>query len=69
MIYFRDWSSIWVLDPSNRVPRQVARFDDPLRRSTRIEMDIDGEHVYFTLGDPQSEIFTATLSGLMTVPD
>lgn len=69
MIYFRDWSSIWVLDPSNPVPHQIARFDDPVRRSTRIEMDIDGERVYFSLGDPQSELFAAALSGLMTLPD
>jgi Tol biopolymer transport system component len=68
LIYFRDWSGIWVLDPANPVPRQVAQFDDPIRRSTRIEMDVDEERVYFTLGDPQSELFSAALTGLSSTP-
>ena len=66
-IYFRDWLGIWSLDPANPNPRQIARFDDPVRRSTRIEMDVDKERVYFSLGDPQSELFSATLSGLMAI--
>ena len=69
MIYFRDWLSIWGLDPSNPVPRLIARFDDPVRKSTRIEMDVDGERVYFSLGDPQSDLFAAALSGLMESPN
>jgi hypothetical protein len=68
-IYFRDWLSIWSLDPENPVPRLIAQFDDPSRRSTRIEMEIDGERLYFSLGDPQSELFSAALSGLKTVPN
>ena len=63
-IYFRDWTSIWLLDPANPVPRQIVRFDDPLRKSSRIEMDADGERVYFSLGDPQGDLLVAEISGL-----
>jgi Tol biopolymer transport system component/DNA-binding SARP family transcriptional activator len=63
-IYFRDWTGIWAIDPANPIPRQVVQFDDPTRRSTRIEMDIDGDKVYFSLGDPQADLFVAELSGL-----
>jgi serine/threonine protein kinase len=68
-IFFRDWQSIWLIDPKSLVPRQIVRFDDPIRTSTRIEMESDGERVYFTLGDPQSELNTARLSGLSKTPD
>jgi len=63
-IYFRDWISIWVIEPGSTVPRQIVQFDDPSRRSTRIEMDTDGEHIFFSLGDPQSDLFVAEMSGL-----
>ncbi|HZI42315.1 MAG TPA: hypothetical protein VFD67_11445, partial [Gemmatimonadaceae bacterium] len=65
-IFFRDWQSIWLIDPKSLVPRQIVRFNDPTRHSTRIEMESDGERVYFTLGDPQSELNTARLSGPST---
>jgi serine/threonine protein kinase len=68
-IFFRDWQSIWLIDPKSLVPRQIVQFDDPIRRSTRIEMESDGERVYFTLGDPQSELNTARLSGLSKIPN
>jgi len=68
-IFFRDWQSIWLIDPKSLVPRQIVQFDDPIRRSTRIEMESDGERVYFTLGDPQSELNTARLSGLSKTRD
>ena len=68
-IFFRDWQSIWLIDPKSLVPRQIVQFDDPIRRSTRIEMESDGERVYFTLGDPQSELNAARLSGLSKTPD
>jgi len=68
-IFFRDWQSIWLIDPKSLVPRQIVQFDDPIRRSTRIEMESDGERVYFTLGDPQGELNTARLSGLSKTPD
>lgn len=61
-IYFRDWTSIWSLEAGNDEPRQIVRLDDPTRTSTRIEMDVDGEHVFFSLGDPQSDLFEAELS-------
>jgi Tol biopolymer transport system component/DNA-binding SARP family transcriptional activator len=63
-IFFRDWESIWLLNPANPVPRQIVRFDDGIRRSTRIEMDADGDRVYFTLGDPQGELFLTDISGV-----
>jgi Tol biopolymer transport system component/DNA-binding SARP family transcriptional activator len=63
-IFFRDWQSIWLLNPANPIPRQIVRFDDPVRRSTRIEMDADNERVYFTLGDPQGELFVTDISGV-----
>jgi serine/threonine-protein kinase len=68
-IFFRDWQSIWLIDPAKPVPRQIARFDDVIRRSTRIEMDADSERVYFTLGDPQSELNMARVSGLAKIRD
>jgi len=61
-IYFRDWTSIWTLETGSSAPREIVHFDDPSRRSTRIEMDVDGEHVYFSLGDPQSDLWVAELS-------
>lgn len=57
-----DLRRFWTIEPGNNVPRQIVRFDDPSRRSTRIEMDVDGERVYFSLGDPQSDLFVAALS-------
>jgi serine/threonine protein kinase len=45
-------------------PRQLVRFDDPARQSTRTEWATDGRQFYFSLGDPQSDIFIAELSGL-----
>jgi hypothetical protein len=66
-IFFRDWDSIWLVDPANPVPRQIVRFDDAIRRSTRIEMDTDGERVYFSLGEPQSELNMARVSGLSKI--
>jgi hypothetical protein len=64
-IFFRDWQSIWLLNPANPIPRQIVRFDDAVRRSSRIEMDADHERVYFTLGEPNGELFTVDISGLV----
>jgi serine/threonine-protein kinase len=60
-IYLRHDAGIMVLGPGARQPREVVRFDDPVRQPTRIEMDADGQRVYFSLGDPQSDLFMAEL--------
>ena len=60
-IYLRHDAGIMVLSPGARNPRELVRFDDPARQPTRIEMDVDGQRVYFSLGDPQSDLFVAEL--------
>ena len=60
-IYLRHDAGIMVLDAGARAPHELIRFDDPTRQPTRIEMDIDGHRIYFSLGDPQSDLFSADL--------
>ena len=60
-VYFRHEAGIMVLPPGARDPRELLRFDDPARQPTRIEMDVDGQRIYFSLGDPQSDLFLAQL--------
>jgi TolB protein len=41
--------------------REVVRFDDPLRQSTRPEFATDGQRFYFTIGTRGSDIWEMTL--------
>jgi Tol biopolymer transport system component len=64
-IYFRAaGEGLWCVSAEGGTPRELVRFDDPGRQSTRQEWATDGRRFYFSLGDPQSDIFIAELAGL-----
>jgi Tol biopolymer transport system component len=56
-------ASIWRVPISGADPELVVRFDDPRRRTLyRHELAVDGGHVYFTLGDFESDIWMMEFS-------
>jgi serine/threonine-protein kinase len=55
---------LWAKPLAGGAPREVVRWDDPGRRSTRGEWDTDGKRFYFSLADPQMDIFVADIIGL-----
>ena len=41
--------------------RDVVRFDDPLRQSTRPELGTDGRRFFFTIGTRVSDVWEMTI--------
>lgn len=60
-IYFKagtaDAAAIWALSASGGPPRRVVQFDNPDRPSGRPEIATDGERLYFTVVNRQSDIW------------
>jgi dipeptidyl aminopeptidase/acylaminoacyl peptidase len=54
-----DRASIWSVARSGGTPRLLVRFDDPAREWHRYGFRARGGRFYFTVGDRQSDIWTA----------
>ena len=54
-------SSIWAVPASGGTPRLLIRFDDPSRPSNRREFATDGKRIYFTIAQPESDIWLMEL--------
>ena len=55
-------SSIWAVPAAGGTPRLLIRFDDPARPSTRREFATDGKRLYFTIAEPESDIWLMELA-------
>jgi hypothetical protein len=53
--------SIWELPFSGGVAREVVRFDDPYRLPIRGRFDTDGQRLFFTLDERESDIWVADI--------
>ena len=47
---------------SGCAPRELVRFDDPQRQSTRPEFATDGHHFYFTISEQKSDVWAMELA-------
>ncbi len=54
-------SSIWSIPVAGGTPTMLVRFDDPARPSLRREFATDGKRIYFTIAQPQSDIWVMEL--------
>ena len=66
-VYYRTYdpagrSAIWSVTLDGTPPRQLARFDDPARRSLRREFATDGQRFYFTVARDESDIWSMELT-------
>ncbi|HEU5170345.1 MAG TPA: BTAD domain-containing putative transcriptional regulator [Gemmatimonadales bacterium] len=66
LIYYKAFdqdgrSTIRALAVLGGVPRDVVRFDDPLRQSARPEFTTDGRRVFFTIGARTSDVWEMAL--------
>jgi hypothetical protein len=52
---------IWLIPTNGGAPREVARFDDPLRPVYRDDFSSEGESVYFVVTELASSLWTASL--------
>ena len=50
-------ASFWLLNPNGQ-PRLLVRLDDLSRPSGRSDFAVDGQRLYFTIDDRQSDIYT-----------
>ncbi|WP_373057753.1 TolB family protein [Gemmatimonas sp.] len=65
-LLIRNRLGIWMLPGGGGVPRQVVRFDDPLHPIGLYARNfaMHAGRLYFTLQDPQSNIWVAPVTGL-----
>ena len=65
-ILVRNRRGIWTMPVGGGVPRQVVRFDDPLHPIALNARNVamHASRLYFTLQDPQSNIWVVPVSGL-----
>jgi Tol biopolymer transport system component len=65
-IFFHSRHGVWVLAASGGAPREVLRFDDPLHPHATNARSVTGYagFLYFTLQNPQSNIWIARVTGL-----
>jgi serine/threonine-protein kinase len=54
-------SSIWAVPVAGGTPRLLIRFNDPARPSNRREFATDGKRLYFTIAQPESDIWLMEL--------
>lgn len=52
-----DAAGIWALPASGGSPRLLVRFDDPDRPPARTNFATDGQRLYFTVANRQSDIW------------
>jgi Tol biopolymer transport system component len=58
-----DHASVWSVSPKGGQPKLVVRFDDPSREWHRYGFAAARGQFYFTLGDRQSDVWTAEVEG------
>jgi dipeptidyl aminopeptidase/acylaminoacyl peptidase len=56
-----DRASVWSVDPETGVRKPLVRLDDPSREWHRYGFGSSGNRLYFTLGDRQSDLWTAAV--------
>jgi Tol biopolymer transport system component len=54
-------AAIWALGLAGGPPRQLVRFDEPLRPTRRPEFAVDANRVYFTLAQSESDVWVMGL--------
>lgn len=54
-------AAIWALGVAGGAPRQLVRFDEPLRPTRRPEFAVDANRVYFTLAQSESDVWVMGL--------
>jgi serine/threonine-protein kinase len=62
VVYFKSYDaegfpSIWLVPVDGGAPRLIARFDDPMRPSNRVQFATDGRRLYFPIDDRQSDVW------------
>jgi TolB protein len=65
-IYYKGYhsvghSSFWSVPATGGKPKLLVRFDDPNRKSLRIEFTTDGSLLFFTLTDNKSDVWVMDL--------
>jgi hypothetical protein len=65
-VYFKAFdaegrASFWAVPSAGGAPRLLVRFDDPARQSSREELATDGTRFFFTVGQPESDVWTMEL--------
>ncbi|MDZ4865383.1 MAG: protein kinase [Gemmatimonadota bacterium] len=65
-LYSQDRFGVWAVPVKGGVPREVVRFDDPLHPHATNARNLAAHagRLYFTLQDPQSNIWMAKVTGL-----
>ena len=54
-------AAIWALGADGGKPRQLVRFDEPLRPTRRPEFAVDANRLYFTLAQSESDVWVMGL--------
>ena len=54
-------AAIWSLGLDGSAPRQLVRFDEPLRPTRRPEFAVDAKRLYFTLAESESDVWVMTV--------
>ncbi len=54
-------ASFWSVPVAGGTPQLLVRFDDPSRRSNRLEFTTDGERFFFTIGRQESDVWLMEL--------
>jgi hypothetical protein len=54
-------AAIWALGVAGGAPRQLVRFDEPLRPTRRPEFAVDAARLYFTLAQSESDVWVMAL--------
>ncbi|HUQ80049.1 MAG TPA: hypothetical protein VM076_02860, partial [Gemmatimonadaceae bacterium] len=59
----RGQAALWALGADGGAPRQLVRFDEPLRPTRRPEFAVDTRRLYFTLAQSESDVWVMELGG------
>jgi dipeptidyl aminopeptidase/acylaminoacyl peptidase len=54
-------ASLWAVPAAGGEPRELVRFDDPVRASSRAEFATDGRRLYFTASEREGDIWRMEL--------
>jgi hypothetical protein len=55
-------ASVWMLPATGGTARLVTRFDDPARPSSRFNLAVGREHLYFAIDERQSDVWVLELA-------